>query len=69
LDKPYKDRKGIMRSLCKKVKVKHFHLHALKHAGVSLIDNSGVNTGSIQRVLGHKNKSTTADKTKTGRTA
>jgi len=59
VDKHYKDRKGIMRSLCKKADVKYFRFHALRHAGASLMDNSGVNTGSIQRILGHENRSTT----------
>jgi len=56
---PYKDRKKIMRSLCKKANVKYFRFHALRHAGASLMDNSGVNTGSIQRILGYENRSTT----------
>ena len=59
MEKPYQDRKGIMRSLCKKANVKYFRFHALRHAGASLMDNSGVNTGSIQRILGHENRRTT----------
>ena len=42
VDKPYKDRKKIMKSLCKKAKVKYFRFHALRHAGASLMDNSCV---------------------------
>jgi integrase len=48
-----------MRSLCKKSNVKYFRFHALRHAGASLMDNAGVNTGSIQRLLGHENRRTT----------
>jgi integrase len=59
VDAPYKDRKKIMRSLCKKADVKYFRFHALRHAGASLMDNLGVNTGSIQRILGHENRTTT----------
>ncbi len=59
VNKPYKDRKGIMRSLCKKADVKYFRFHALRHAGASLMDNAGAKIGSIQRILGHENRSTT----------
>jgi integrase len=48
-----------MRSLCKKSNVKYFRFHALRHEGASLMDNAGVNTGSIQRLLGHENRRTT----------
>ena len=58
-DKPYKDRKRIMKSLCKMASVKYFRFHALRHAGASLMDNSGANIGSVQRILGHENRSTT----------
>ena len=59
VDKPYKDRKRMMENLCKKADVKYFRFHALRHSGASLMDNAGVNTGSIQRILGHENRSTT----------
>jgi integrase len=59
VDKPYKDRKGIMRSLCKKADVKYFRFHVLRHAGASIMDNAGINTGSIQRILGHESRRTT----------
>ena len=48
-----------MKSLCKKANVKYFRFHALRHVGASMLDNSGVNTGDIQRILGHENRSTT----------
>jgi len=56
---PYKDRKGIMRSLCKKAGVKYFRYHALRHNGASLLESANVSIGSIQRILGHENRSTT----------
>lgn len=56
---PYGDRKGIMRRLCRKADVPYFSFHALRHSGASVMDNSNVPIGEIQKVLGHKNRSTT----------
>lgn len=56
---PFKDRKGIMRSLCKKAGVRYFRFHALRHAGASLMDQFNIPLGSIQRILGHENRTTT----------
>ena len=56
---PYLDRKKIMASLCKKVKVRYFRFHALRHLTASLLDDQGVPIGVIQRILGHKNRRTT----------
>jgi len=56
---PYKNRKRIMRTLCKKVGVKYFRYHALRHFGASVLDYANVNIGSIQRILGHENRTTT----------
>jgi len=56
---PYKDRKRIMLSLCKKAGVKYFRFHALRHYGASILDSANVGIGSIQRILGHENRSTT----------
>jgi len=56
---PYKERKTVMRSLCKKAGVKYFRYHPLRHLGASLLDRANVNIGSIQRILGHENRSTT----------
>ena len=56
---PYKDRKRIMKTLCKKAGVRYFRYHALRHAGASVMDNNNVPLGSIQRILGHENRSTT----------
>lgn len=56
---PYGDRKKLMPSLCKKAKVKYFRYHALRHLTASMLDDLGVAIGTIQRILGHKNRSTT----------
>jgi integrase len=56
---PYKERKLIMKTLCKKAKVKYFRYHALRHLGASVLDSANVNIGSIQRLLGHENRTTT----------
>ena len=56
---PYKERKRIMRTLCKNANVKYFRFHALRHFGASLLDQANVSMGSIQRILGHENRSTT----------
>ena len=55
---PYKDRKGIMRSLCKKTGVRYFRFHALRHLGASQLDASKAALGAIQRILGHENRTT-----------
>lgn len=56
---PYKERKKIMKTLCKKVGVRYFRYHALRHFGASVLDSANVNIGSIQRILGHENRTTT----------
>jgi len=56
---PYQDRKKIMKRLCTKAKVRYFRFHALRHLGASILDRENVNLGSIQRLLGHENRSTT----------
>lgn len=43
----------------KGAKVKYFRFHALRHLGASLLDGANVPIGSIQRILGHENRSTT----------
>lgn len=48
-----------MRSLCNKVGVRYFRYHALRHLGASMLDKANVNIGSIQRILGHENRTTT----------
>ena len=56
---PYIDRKKIMTTLCKKAGVKYFRYHALRHFGASMLDNSNVPIGNVQRILGHENRLTT----------
>ena len=48
-----------MKSLCEKADVKYFRYHALRHFGASLIDQANIPIGSIQRLLGHENRTTT----------
>ena len=52
-------RRDIMKRLCKKVGVREFGFHALRHSGASLMENSNVPIGAIQRILGHESRSTT----------
>ncbi len=56
---PYKDRKRIMTTLCKKADVKYFRFHALRHAGATIMDSNNVPLGAIQSILGHENRATT----------
>jgi integrase len=56
---PYQDRKSVMKTLCKKAKVRYFRFHALRHLGASILDRENVNLGAIQRLLGHENRTTT----------
>jgi integrase len=56
---PYLDRKKIMKTLCKKAGVRYFRFHALRHFGASMLDHARVPISSIQRILGHENRSTT----------
>jgi len=56
---PFKDRKGLMEGLCKRAGVKYFRYHALRRFGASILDNANINIGSIQRLLGHENRTTT----------
>jgi integrase len=48
-----------MKGLCKKAGVRYFRFHTLRHFGASLLDQSNVSIGSIQRLLGHENRTTT----------
>ena len=49
----------MMRTLCEKAKVRYFRFHALRHCGASLMDSANVPIGSIQRILGHEQRTTT----------
>ena len=48
-----------MKSLCKRAGVRYFRYHPLRHLGASMLDRANVNIGSIQRILGHENRTTT----------
>ena len=56
---PYQDRKKFMTTLCRKAGVRYFRFHALRHFGASMLERENVSIGSIQRLLGHENRSTT----------
>lgn len=59
IEGPFKDRKKIMTTLCRKAGVRYFRYHALRHFGASLLDAANISIGSIQRILGHENRTTT----------
>ena len=48
-----------MKTLYKKAGVRYFRFHALRRFGASILDSANVNIDSIQRILGHENRSTT----------
>jgi len=56
---PYRERKRIMKGLCDLAGVKYFRYHAIRHSGASLMESSNIPIGSIQRILGHENRTTT----------
>ena len=59
IEGPYAERKRIMKTLCAKVGVRYFRYHALRHYGASMLDSAKIPIGSIQRILGHENRTTT----------
>lgn len=58
-NKPYVDRKKLLKGLCKRAKVKPFGYHALRHYGASRLMSEGVALTDIQKVLGHSRATTT----------
>ncbi|MDP2045960.1 MAG: tyrosine-type recombinase/integrase [Deltaproteobacteria bacterium] len=56
---PYQHRKDLMATLCQRAEVRHFGFHALRHFGASVLEQANVPIGSIQRILGHENRTTT----------
>ena len=42
-----------------KANIKYFRYHPIRHLGASTLDRANVNIGSIQRILGHENRTTT----------
>ncbi len=59
MEDPYQDIKQIMRSLCDEAGVRYFRLHAMRHAGASILDNANTPITAIQEILGHENRTTT----------
>ena len=55
----YSYRPTILRTLCKEAGGKKFTYHDLRRAGASIMDSENVPIGSIQKILGHENRSTT----------
>ena len=49
----------LMRTLCRRAGVTYFRFHALRHFGASVLDRANISLGSIQRILGHENRTTT----------
>jgi integrase len=58
-ESPYRVRKTLMRTLCKRAGVTYFRFHALRHFGASVLDRANISFGSIQRISGHENRTTT----------
>lgn len=56
---PFGYRKELLANLCKRAGVRRFKYHDLRRAGASLMDSRNVPIGSIQRILGHENRTTT----------
>jgi integrase len=56
---PYKDRKKLMTTLCKKAKIKYFRYHPLRHFGATMLAALGVPLAEIQLLLGHEDIATT----------
>jgi integrase len=55
----YLYRKKLMSALCEKAGVPFFSFHTMRHSGASVMANSNVPIGAIQRILGHENSTTT----------
>jgi integrase len=59
IEGPFAYRRDLLKDLCVKAGVRPFTYHALRHAGASILDSLNVPMGSIQRILGHENRTTT----------
>ena len=55
----FKYRSTLLKTLSKKAGVRKFSYHALRHSGASILDNMNVPLGTIQKILGHENRTTT----------
>ncbi len=58
--KPFVFRQRWLRSLCEKVSVQYFGLHAVRHLSASILDDAGYPITFIQALLRHKNANTTS---------
>ena len=58
--KNYVYRKRMMKSLCKKAKVKFFNFHSIRHYGASRLADKGASLTDIQYLLGHEKATTTS---------
>ena len=56
---PFKERRHFMPRLCRKAKVKPFGFHAIRHLSAVILYHSGYNIAIIQKILRHKNATTT----------
>ena len=59
IEGPFNYRSKFMQTLCKKVGVRCFKFHAIRHSGASFMDAMNIPIGAIQRILGHENRTTT----------
>lgn len=57
--RPYKNRQQFMRRLCKRVGVKRFGFHAIRHLTASILYHKGYDLSVIQSILRHKSPTTT----------
>jgi len=59
VERPYKDRKKLMKLLCERAKVDYFRYHQIRHSGATRMEKAGVPLTDIQYILGHESRSTT----------
>jgi len=57
--KPFTSRQRLMKSLCKKAKVKPFGFHSIRHLTASILYHKGYDVAVIQAILRHKSPTTT----------
>lgn len=57
--KPFKNRQHFMKKICAKAGVEKFGFHAIRHLTASILYRRGYSVGFIQKVLRHKNPTTT----------
>ncbi len=57
--KPFKNRQHFMKKICTKAGVKKFGFHAIRHLTASMLYRKGYSVSFIQKVLRHKNPTTT----------